>query len=245
MACGRNALEPVRGLEQLEPRLLLSGDVGAILAGTTLKLTGDAADNDFTVDGISGDVVVTGNSTTLNGGGGPLVFMGVKSIQIKLTDGGNDTVLVTDVDLEGKIDIKGGAGDNGIQIINSMVDKDVRVQTGDGADTVQVLNTDVGTNLRVDVRDGVDLVQAISTVGKNVDIKTKGAADNNLSFVGSAGGNLSMRGADGDDTVLADTLAVTKNVKIDGRTGSDNITVDDGTVGGNLDIRARGETGST
>ncbi len=58
-------------LETLEPRLALAGNVSVGVAGGNLSITGDAANNQITIQatGVAGQFVVTGQdvSTTVNG----------------------------------------------------------------------------------------------------------------------------------------------------------------------------------
>ena len=56
----RPAAAPCAGLEPLEPRILLSGNLSVAVSGTTLKVTGDAQNNQIVIDGSSGNLVLSG-----------------------------------------------------------------------------------------------------------------------------------------------------------------------------------------
>ncbi|MCS7159309.1 MAG: hypothetical protein RMJ19_02455, partial [Gemmatales bacterium] len=88
-------------VEALEARSLPTNNVTATLIAGTLRIVGDAAGNDITVNVISSSVVVTGNSgTTVNGVSTPAIFPAtqVKALDIRMNDG-NDEVEVDGLNL--------------------------------------------------------------------------------------------------------------------------------------------------
>src|SRR5262249_7932847 len=113
-------------LEMLEGREVPTGNVTASLSGTTLLLTGVnnaniPANNDqeviITGSG-PGSVVVQGqNGTSVNLGGGPVVYDNVTNITINMNNG-NDSVTIQAVEITGNLTYAGGAGSDTLTIQN-------------------------------------------------------------------------------------------------------------------------------
>lgn len=84
-----------QSLEPLEPRLLMAGDVKAVMMGSVLRITGDSQPNAIEVRGTNDQGVQLwgGANTTLNTTASYLAFSGVTAIDVRLGNG-NDTLSI-------------------------------------------------------------------------------------------------------------------------------------------------------
>src|SRR5262245_12588848 len=151
------------GMERLEGRLALAGDVTAVVVDGTLFITGDS-DANFVSGGVgNGNASLSGlEGTTING----LNEVSFNSLDI-------DNVVV-----------KLGGGDDVVYIPNSLItDGDVGIDGGSGKDTVYLSvfgQVAIGGNLIVKNAEQVRAQQAeMFDIGGDLEITTHG---------GSAGG---------------------------------------------------------
>ena len=209
-------------LEALESRLLLNGDVTAVIAGGCLKITGDAQANDVIIEdtGTPNQVRVrTGASvTTINGAAGPVVLDGLtKDVKIDLK-AGDDVLELTSLTVARNAKIKGGSGDNQVTVDDTTVVGDLCVKGSSGADTVNLVNgTAVGGDTTINLGNG----------------------DNALGLTDTAViGRTTVKAGTGDDTVTVDTLAASGQTTIRTGAGSDVVQIDDSTFGGKFSLDA-------
>src|SRR5262249_3150905 len=102
--------------ESLEQRNLLAGDVTASIVHGDLVIKGDDLANGITITAgtNAGTVVITGvdaggSSTTVNGTANGTVTLSGFTDDLKINmNGGDDTVSITELDVPGKVKIKGG-----------------------------------------------------------------------------------------------------------------------------------------
>src|SRR5262245_50052699 len=109
-AAGDRALR----VERLEGRDAPAGIVTAVQTGTTLTISGDAADNAIALTGnVDGTLNLSGNlGTVINSTITDLTkISGIASVRVDLGDG-NDIAAITDVALSGNLNVSGGAGDD-------------------------------------------------------------------------------------------------------------------------------------
>jgi VCBS repeat-containing protein len=130
------------GLEQLEGRALLAGNVTASITGGNLVISGDSAANEITITRSGANsVTITGTGTTVNGGTSAVTLNGFrKHVTVSMNDGddvvrfvrsstdlfrifgnlivdtgnGNDTVSFSDTSVWGALSITTGAGDDSV-----------------------------------------------------------------------------------------------------------------------------------
>src|SRR5882672_7896693 len=83
----------ILGLEQLERREVLAGNVAAVVRGGDLVVTGDNLGNDITItrSGASG-ITITGNGTTVNGQAAVTLSNFRRNVNVDL-NGGDDSVM--------------------------------------------------------------------------------------------------------------------------------------------------------
>lgn len=129
-------------LEQLESRLLMSGNITVSVHHGRLTIFGDPADNQITIDQASlssgqDRISATDADTTINGQAGPLIFDGVKTIVVKLGDG-NDKLDINGLTLSGGLHIDMGQGDNSASFKDVSVHRNATFRSGNGKDSVSV-----------------------------------------------------------------------------------------------------------
>jgi hypothetical protein len=215
----RNRRRRSLGIEVLEERRVMAGNVGAIVHfGGHLDLTGDNVANAVEVrgTGIPGEVLITPlQQTTVNGSTSPIVFSGVIGNFSANMNGGNDEIYVKDIAFGG----------------------DGRIQGHAGADTIRVgAWVAYGTTGTGDVSFGGKLV-----VDEQHD---SSAADADNIFLGrlTVGTRLDVQGDLGNDFVeIYDLLAYgsvdgVPTLNLRGHDGSDVFNVAYATVYGNMNV---------
>lgn len=143
------------GVECLESRQLLAGDMLVFLDGSTLRLWGDDADNHVAIsaDKKTDEIVVQGMGTTLNLSSSRLSFPNVESIDAALGDG-DDRIAIRGVTLSQRLGIQAGQGDDDVELVGVTIngDKPVLDISGDwneettersGDDSIRLVNTTV------------------------------------------------------------------------------------------------------
>lgn len=220
----RSPRPPRPRLEALEPRdVPAGGNVTATLAGGLLTLTGDAADNDFTVKRTLTGVTVTPTfGTTVNGGGAADLPGALTSIKAVLKEG-NDRFAIDNATafvVPGAVTVDLGNGDNELAF-----DTALKVELG---------------NLTVHAGDGADVVRIVSTPGQNSKVAGTvavalgpGGSFTGFKDVRLAGpGGVSVSGTGGTNTVLGQDCDVAGTLTADFPNGLILSTFVGGTLGG-------------
>jgi hypothetical protein len=131
------------GVERLQARVLLAGDVTAAVTNGFLVIRGDDAANELTIERISGDrVKVTGAAgTTINGLTQPAVLRVRKGYDIA-TGGGDDKLTVIGLNACGRYEIRMdlGAG-NDTLVASNLLAQRIHAGGGDGNDSITVRNS--------------------------------------------------------------------------------------------------------
>ena len=125
-------------IERLESRDVPAGDVSVVLTGGALTVTGDAADNQLTIQQFSnGEVVVTGSAGTTINGRGDSVSLGVVALDaVRLAGGdGADQLAVAGVTTAGEVVVTGDAGNDSLFVSNTTAGS-LTVNAGAGDDLV-------------------------------------------------------------------------------------------------------------
>lgn len=104
-------------MDNLESRVMLSGNVAVSVVSGNLVVRGDASANSIVLNNAGKNKVrITGaNATTINGAAGPVVMSAVRGLSLKLGDG-NDTLKLDDLNFGRAVLIDMGAGDDVAQI---------------------------------------------------------------------------------------------------------------------------------
>ncbi|MEZ6055932.1 MAG: hypothetical protein R3C01_04435 [Planctomycetaceae bacterium] len=233
-------------IETLESRLLLAGNVTAVLKGSTLVITGDAAGNSILVTETDDHAFsVQGRDTSVNGVvDGLATFEGVSNIKIDLKGGNDFFSMMGDLHAELKsVSVKLGDGDDdAASVINGgsgtiyagihkMRIAKLTVDTGDGDDTFVLAGSQINKSLNAKSGDGDDVV----TISSNI-ISGKVAVNtgngNDVANFHSTGGTVftkavSIKMGAGNDTVnlqpIFGSITFHEQFKLDGGPGFDKL----------------------
>jgi VCBS repeat-containing protein len=205
------------GLERLESRIVLAGNVSATVRGGNLQVTGDTLGNEITIEQPALNrftITSRDGTTTINGQAGPLTFNGVKkNLSISLSSG-DDVVELA------------GSGNSSLRVSNRL-----NISTGSGNDQV-LMNHVHAIGLHIDLGTQDDLLNVGDDGGQDGLMITKEAV------IGAGSGR--------DDVRIANTL-FKRALTLDMGSGNDQTTLQDTTVkksstvvgGGNRDTLSR------
>ncbi|MEZ6058070.1 MAG: hypothetical protein R3C01_15325 [Planctomycetaceae bacterium] len=213
----------VFGFEQLEGRTLLSASI--FRKGTTLWIvsTDDVGDYIDLVGLGNGSVEVSVNE------GASQVETGVKSIVIQGA-GGNDDVTASNLNLSGKFQFLGNAGEDTLEFVGSIRANSVQFLGGEGADTFQCEQVDVFAKMKLQLGGGDDLVLSSGNTFHSRLVIDTGSGFDEVAHDGFRGGNTYLAavkiklGAD-DDIYQESNATFRKGLAVDGGSGYD--TFDD------------------
>jgi hypothetical protein len=173
------------GVELLESRNLLSGDVAVSVVAGDLIIVGDALDNQIRIDQVglaAGEFRVTGeNLTSINGDSAPLVVSGVtRDVSIAL-----------------------GRQSDKLSVGGAAIPRDLRISTAGGKDVVLLDVVTTAGQLRVNTGGGDDSVHMVFVGVQGRTLIATAAGDDVVTREGSLfqGDSLVSTGA-GDDTIL-------------------------------------------
>lgn len=210
---------PWTGMETLEGRLLLSGNVMAYVSNGTLVIKGDDAGDAIVLDqsGLSaGQARISSGdgATTINGGAGPVVFDYTNGISM-VFGAGDDSVTLNGLTVDGNVRIDGGGGTNSVE------------STG-GAITGYMANLNdqnvTLTDTSVTGRFGVSLSTGTS------DVSISGGTFGEQVVVRYTGSNAGANSLD----ISSANIAVAATAYY--ASGSSDTTVEDSTIGGLLKV---------
>src|SRR5262245_48152552 len=143
------------GLERLEDRVLLAVNISQ--NGDTLTITGNGNDENITLHDDNGGVRVHVDEDGDGAEDFAYTYYGVVNIKVD-TKGGDDYVSATDLSISGTLEIKTGAGYDGVRV-GSYADyfngysgdvsigKDLKIDTGSHDDFVEVYAEDYETSI--------------------------------------------------------------------------------------------------
>ncbi len=187
---------PVPFLEQLETRVVLSGNVSAFVSSGSLIVIGDNEGADIAVSQPRvGEITVTGDGTTVNRSDGPVTFSGVTR-DLRAKFGSGDDSLTFDetnpITVFGNLSIDGGQGRNTISTLagspGSLTvgrDLDILNQSGD-TELITLLNLNVKRNVQIRNTGGDSLV-TIDVASNGIDPPGFNSVGGNLQIVNGPG----------------------------------------------------------
>ncbi len=230
----RNALR--LGVENLEDRRLLAGNITATFLGGSLVLRGDAADNAITVSQPAPNKVTligktnSGSATTINGSAGPVVFTGIlQSIDADLK-AGNDQFLVgnnsAEINALNNEILFGTVGVfSGLASARTVVQHSLIFRGGDGSDSAAIM-ADVGGNIYADMGANNDGVGVQGSLAKGSVILIGGSGDQPSLLVRNStiGNQIIVQGATGANRVVIDAVNAL-GVTIATQNGNDQVSV--------------------
>jgi hypothetical protein len=232
------------GFETLEDRILLAGDVSAVLSGATLFITGDGNANDVAIGQDDfGNITVQGNDGTsinLNSSGDPVAFAGVTNISVSLNGGddrliigGEDEEVITEAEeheeedpqlsVAGWLSVATGTGNDDVRMSFTEVAKDVTIITDGGDDAV-----DLGRGPGFGGEDHVEPNPTLVATAEAAE--EEGHEDGGPPSDVRIGGSLTIITCAGDDGVKVGFTDVQKNVTINSGLGNDDIVTGRGPV---------------
>lgn len=222
------------GLESLERRQLMAGDVIAALEGSLLTVEGDNLDNQIAITRTAvGDIVVAGQNGTLVNGLPSFRFPQVQlnALEVRM-EGGNDTVALRSLQVANDVNVNLGAGNDRLTspaTAPSIINGNMSVLGDEGNDIVQLAALTVRGDLTID--GGLGSLNAsvnASTIDKVMSIIGDEAND----IVSVAGSNIGLdlllETKGGSDRVtLTDTNAfhISINTDANGAVGLDQVTL--------------------
>ena len=225
--------------ERLDARLLLAGDVQAIVDRGSLRLFGDALDNEVTIGlNDAGDLVVTGQSdTTINGDTAPFVAVSgsnivPRNLSVRM-DAGNDVVRLRDALVARELRIGLGSGDDVLEVNGVSVLGASRVRLGRGNDLATLANATATNPWRLQGQQGNDTLVVGDATLSGRTLWGLGAGQDRLLVSGNAAidGHGIVRSGAGDDFVgflpadAGDTVSAHQLTVRLGR-GSDQLVTD-------------------
>ena len=207
--------KPYSSLELLEARIAPAGLVKIAVAKGTVTITGDAMDNEITIDIVSPGVLeITGAMSTMlqlgkdgTPGAGPIDVAGYAGdLKVVLGDGSDSVTLDAGVYLK-NVTLDGGAGNNTFSYSNPVVPGTFSILAKGGNDTVDgVANLLVGHDLNIKLGDGINEVTSNAStfsVGGNLTL-TAGSSPDNFAFASTSpttiGGNVVVNLGSNADT---------------------------------------------
>ena len=184
----------------LETRRLLAGDVTIVEGGGVLTILGDALANEIEVtQNQSGQIVITGVDTTVNGGAA-VTSSGQHDHVTFVMAGGNDRVVINNVNINKQLTFHGQAGADRLTLSNVDM-RYLHVQGNDGNDTFEI-DASVRKSAYFFLGDGNDTL-AISNL--------------------RSGRNLKVFGGNGNDTFVSSTATVNRKFEINLENGNDRV----------------------
>jgi hypothetical protein len=221
------------GVESLETRDLMAGNVMVRVVQGSLQITGDTQSNVFTVTPVSaGKVTITGIGTTINSGTTAKTFTFTKDLNVD-TGAGNDRVTIgavgktMNLPQSSRVRMGGGADSllvQGLVGINSTILMADKVETPDVVDIDKVTAKACRFSGTVSIAlgngdDQVNFVGCTARTGLSVD---SGAGNDTTNVTNGLVGNLTLKCGDGDDTgFFSGKLKATGIIFADGGAGTD------------------------
>lgn len=223
------------GLESLEAKAMLAGDVSAVVVDGDLTITGDEFNNHVAIaaGAAAGEFVITGladdggGATTVNGASDALVVSGVTGdVTIEMGDG-DDTVQVASGDFAANLTVNTGAGADVVLLgdvalteggetstdASATVAGNVFVNTGEDDDQVAAFGVEVEHNFAVNTGDGADQVSLGAQLSLDGEAETPASDDAvHLAIHGTLFANL---GQGDDELIVQDTTIDRATVLLD------------------------------
>lgn len=237
-------------METLEGRLMLAGDVTAVItSGGDLLITGDSGDNAIAITvGLGGEInIAAGDAdTTINGGAAASLTGLTGDVLIRMRDG-SDSVSLTGLTLPGRVRIDGGRGNNTVLVDTTSVTGDLTVKNLMGTQAVSLINgSSVGGNFRIvnAQRGDTSTVVANAFVTGKLHINNKDGADGFILANSTVDGAVMVNNHKGNSQMVLDNTAIGGHFYYKSMKGVDVLdVVTASTVGGKTKL-ALGDSGA-
>lgn len=230
--------------ERLEYRLPMAGNITAAVNGSTLKITGDAEGNEFTIQADAADetkFTITSSTGTINTTIPQAnVFTtptGVLNFLIDLREGDDGVTFgnaVKPIVVHGNVTIKGGADANRVTGTDLTVQKNLSITNGANADTDtnDFTNLSVGGSVTIKNGDGNSYTEISrdsagnSTINGNLSITNGVGTDEFYLIDTNVGGNVTVKNGKGAANGIAGETEIY----------NDENTTARSTIGGNFSV---------
>lgn len=209
------------------------GNVQVRVTGNrNLILTGDAAGNGVRIfTNAAGFVAVEGlGDTTIQGLSSPFVLEGWTSVPGRISAnlrGGDDAVLIQDVEVGRNVSVNTHDGNDFVLINNVMTSGSISLRSASGNNTFSVSNSQVGNALIVRTGNGSDMVHSDAiTVGGRTVVNTRGGDDLFVTEDSTFGRDAVFQaGADNDQMAAIGANTFGRRVVVNGGSGTDAVDV--------------------
>ena len=242
-------------VERLEDRTLLSGNVLVELVGGNVVITGDAQDNSVAISIVNGNVRLHGLSgTQINGSADPFILVPngstLNADVVAHLGAGSDTLIISPgITFGGRVHLDGGAGDDDIGLDSAALAGRLTIRTGEGDDGVNLVNLTAQDGVRVQNESGdllvnvdggsvagefsihsgvgdADIVLDSVAVEHAAIIKTLRGTTNVAIIDGDFGDQLSILTGAGNDFVFIDPTTVDSTARVSLGTGVDSLVME-------------------
>lgn len=225
------------GVESLETRAVMDGNLAAALSGGTLTITGDNAANVATLSSTaSGDLVLTGAETTINGQTAPVTFSGVKNVVVRL-NGGDDVFTIANgtevvptaefnvspATIKANVSVRGGEGNDSLTVVADMTGG-LNLEGNNGDDSISIQDSYLAQNVTLDGGAGIDnLAVSASLLDRSLRLEG-GMGSDTLSLDGTeVGRDVVFSGSGGDDMISMTNDSTARHLQMWGGSGNDTI----------------------
>ncbi|MCA9000084.1 MAG: peptidylprolyl isomerase [Planctomycetaceae bacterium] len=233
--------------EAFENRVLLDGNVSALIDAGSLRLTGDRSSNQVEVAIEAGNVVVRGlNGTTVNGSADDQILVtGATKISGNLVSNlgrGDDSLVVSDgVEVGGDLIVHDRKGASTIGIRGVTIGNDLLIRTGNSADSISIDQSTIGDGIAIRTRRGNDQVVIDTTkTSGSVFVRTYQGADDVVVRDSDVAENVVLRTGRGNDEIVLQKTDIAGNTFVRTWRGADFVVADTVTVGGSSLIKMDG-----
>ncbi len=237
------------GIERLEQRRMMAGDVSASLSGADLVVNGDNNGNEVVIRATaqSGQFVVEGlNGTTINGQQSATISGVTDDLRINLRNGENVLMLTAEgpdgeqavLNVVDDLQIRTGSGNDIVVLDNVRVGDRVNLRTGDGDDVIVTYETEIRGDFRADTGGGSDTAGFDTTqFHGRMRANLGNGNDHFVLFDSSVSSRMDVNMGSGDDFFGAHDTSFEDDVRLDGSNGND--VVIDSSSDFAADIRVR------
>jgi cyclophilin family peptidyl-prolyl cis-trans isomerase len=218
-------------LEQLEDRLMLSGNVNVYRAGNDLSIFGDGAANNVSIEFTDGKIFVRGTeNTTINSASIRFVSIfdsDISNIHADLGSGDDQLTIGSGVRITGDVRIFAGSGQNLIGLNEVQIGDDLEIFSSGGGDSIALRQVTIGDHTTIVTSAGSDVVsfREVKT-GGDVEIFSGDDEDFVVFEDSSLSGDLRIFTDGGRDTIAFKNSQVGKHLEMFLGSGNDFVSFD-------------------
>ena len=223
------------------------GDVSVKISHGNLVIHGDKFDNAVTISVVSGQLIVSGTGTLINGSTSSFTTDAVSFTgKLKIEMGkGNDSVTIQELTVDGKASIKLGKGNDTLSIDSSSVGNNANLRGGKGDDSVTITDSTFSTKLKTHLGKGDDTLSLRSaTVAGKAKVSGLSGSDD-VTITDSTFSELGVTLGKGDDLLTVSGTTVNNEAYFNGRHGRNTYTDGGDNSLADLTIRHFNQTTST